>query len=159
MARVAVPKIIALAVTIGTRFPAMPTSLGKVLLAALPPGQAEQVLAEPGRSGITARWRPDAAERAAELREVRARGWSLTDEQLAAGIRSVAAPLRDGDGQVIAALNVTVHAAETPLDVLTGEYLPLLLQAAGAISADWARYQAAPQITASQTTAPQAAAR
>jgi IclR family transcriptional regulator, pca regulon regulatory protein len=158
VARVAVPKIIALAVTIGTRFPAMPTSLGKVLLAALPPGQAERVLAEPSRSGIIARWQPDVAERAAELREVRARGWSLTDEQLAAGIRSVAAPLRDGDGQVIAALNVTVHAAETPLDVLTGEYLPLLLQTAGAISADWARYQAAPQITAVQTTAPRAAA-
>ena len=163
VARVAVPKIIALAVTIGTRFPAMPTSLGKVLLAALPPGQAERVLAEPSRSGITPRWRPDAAGRAAELREVRARGWSLTDEQLAAGIRSVAAPLRDGDGQVIAALNVTVHAAETPLDILTGQYLPLLLQTAGAISADWARYQAAPQLTAAQatgaqTTAPQAAA-
>ena len=72
------------------------------------------VLAEPSRSGITARWQPDAAERAAELREVRARGWSLTDEQLALGIRSVAAPLRDGDGRVIAAMNVTVHAAETP---------------------------------------------
>ena len=158
VARVAVPKIIALAVTIGTRFPAMPTSLGKVLLAALPPGQAERVLAEPSRSGIIPRWQPDEAGRAAELREVRARGWSLTDEQLAAGIRSVAAPLRDGDGQVIAALNVTVHAAETPLDILTGEYLPLLLQTAGAISADWARYQAAPQITALQTTGPQAAA-
>jgi IclR family transcriptional regulator, pca regulon regulatory protein len=153
VARVAVPKIIALAVTIGTRFPAMPTSLGKVLLAALPPGQAERVLAEPSRSGITARWQPDAAQRAAELREVRARGWSLTDEQLAAGIRSVAAPLRDGDGQVIAALNVTVHAAETPLDILTGEYLPLLLQAAGAISADWARQAAAPQITIPQAAA------
>ncbi len=148
VARVAVPKIIALAVTIGTRFPAMPTSLGKVLLAALPPGAAEQVLAEPGRSGITARWQPGPDERAAELREVRARGWSLTDEQLAAGIRSVAAPLRDGDGRVIAALNVTVHAAETPLETLTGEYLPLLLQTAGAIGADWARYQSAPHVTA-----------
>ncbi len=150
VARVAVPKIIALAVTIGTRFPAMPTSLGKVLLAALPPGAAEQALAEPSRSGITARWRPGPDERAAELREVRARGWSLTDEQLAAGIRSVAAPLRDGDGRVMAALNVTVHAAEIPLETLTGEYLPLLLQAAGAISADWARYQSAPQVTAPQ---------
>ena len=70
----------------------------------------------------------------------------------------MAAPLRDGDGQVIAALNVTVHAAETPVDVLTGEYLPLLLQTAGAISADWARCQAAPQITAAQTTASQATA-
>jgi IclR family pca regulon transcriptional regulator len=47
---------------------------------------------------------------------------------------------------VIAALDVTVHAAETPIEVLTGEYLPLLLQTAGAISADWAACQAAPQV-------------
>src|SRR5262245_10264947 len=148
VARVAVPKIIALAVTIGTRFPAMQTSLGKVMLAALPPDEAERVLAEPSRSGIAARWQPTAAELAAELRDVRARGWALTDEQLALGIRSVAAPLRDGNGRVIGAMNVTVHAAETPVSVLTGVYLPLLLQAAGAISADWASCQAPPQITA-----------
>jgi IclR family pca regulon transcriptional regulator len=48
---------------------------------------------------------------------------------------------------VIAAMNVTVHAAETPVDVLTGEYLPMLLQTAGAISADWAACQAAPAVT------------
>jgi len=147
VARVAVPKIIALAVTIGTRFPAMPTSLGKVLLAALPAGEAERVLAEPSRSPVAARWQPGPAERAAELRAVRARGWSLTDEQLAAGVRSVAAPLRDGDGTVIAALNVTVHAAETPVEILTGQYLPLLLATAGAISADWAACQSAPEVT------------
>jgi len=149
VARVAVPKIVTLAVTIGTRFPAMQTSLGKVLLAALPLTEAEQVLAEPSRSGITARWQPDATERAASLREVRARGWALTDEQLAPGIRSVAVPLRDGDGRVIAALNVNSHAAETPLEVLTGKHLPLLLQTAGAISADWAAYQSVPQVKVS----------
>jgi IclR family pca regulon transcriptional regulator len=147
VARVAVPKIVTLSVTIGTRFPAMPTSLGKVLLAALPLAEAERVLAEPTRSGITPPWRPDAAERAASLREVRARGWALTDEQLAPGIRSVAVPLRDGDGTVIAALNVNSHAAETPLDVLIGKHLPLLIQAGGAISADWAASQGAPQVT------------
>ena len=149
VARVAVPKIVTLAVTIGTRFPAMQTSLGKVLLAALPLTEAEQVLAEPSRSGITPRWQPDATERAASLREVRARGWALTDEQLAPGIRSVAVPLRDGDGRVIAALNVNSHAAETSLEVLTGKHLPLLLQAAGAISADWAAYQSVPQVKVS----------
>jgi IclR family transcriptional regulator, pca regulon regulatory protein len=157
VARVAVAKIVALAVTVGTRFPAMQTSLGKVLLAALPPEEAERVLAEPSRSGITPRVVPGLEERAATLREVRARGWALTDEELAAGIRSVAAPLRDGDGRVIASLNVNTHAAETPVEVLTGEYLPLLLQAAGAISADWAACQAAPQVTVPQPAAPQPA--
>ena len=155
VARVAVPKIIALAVTIGTRFPAMQTSLGKELLAALPPGEAERVLAEPSRSGITAKWQPGQAERAAALREVAEHGWALTDEQLALGIRSVAAPLRDGGGRVIASMNVTVHAAETPVDTLTGEYLPLLLSAAEAISADWAACQAAPHIMVGLDSGPQ----
>ena len=146
VARVAVPKIVALRVTIGTRFPALQTSLGKVLLAALPDSEVGSVLAEPSRSGITPRWQPDDLERAAALREVRARGWALTDGELAPAIRSVAVPLRDGDGKVIAALNVNSHAAETSLEKLTGEYLPLLLATAGAISADWAACHAVPQV-------------
>lgn len=147
VARVAVPKIVALTVQIGTRFPALPTSLGKVALAALPPDELERVLAEPTRSGLTPRWRPDAAERDAVLREVRARGWALTDEQLAPGIRSVAAPLRDGQGRVIAGVNVNCHAAETSVDHLLEHHLPLLLQAAGDISADFARREALPRAT------------
>ncbi|NBE92706.1 IclR family transcriptional regulator [Nonomuraea sp. KC401] len=149
VARVAVPKIVALSVQIGTRFPALQTSLGKVLLAALSPAEVERVLTEPSRSGIEPRWRPDPQERDAVLREVRAKGWAMTDEQLALGIRSVAAPLRDGLGNVIAAVNVNVHAAETSIDKLTEVHLPLLLKAAGAISADWAVYQEVPHVTAS----------
>jgi len=147
VARVAVPKIIALAVSIGTRFPAPATSLGKVLLAGLGADELARALAEPSRSGVRARWQPDDGELAAALREVRAMGWALTDEQLAPGIRSIAAPLRDGDGRVVAAVNVTVHAAETPLATLTDEYLPLLLRTAGAISADYARLDALPTVT------------
>ena len=147
VARVAVPKIVALAVQIGTRFPALQTSLGKVLLAALDPAELDAVLAEPTRSGLVPRWRPDPAERDAELREVRARGWALTDQQLALGIRSAAAPLRDGSGRVVAALNVNTHAAETPVERLLEHHLPLLLQAAGEISADFARLASVPHIT------------
>ncbi|SDK62204.1 IclR family transcriptional regulator domain-containing protein [Nonomuraea jiangxiensis] len=149
VARVAVPKIVALSVQIGTRFPALQTSLGKVLLAALPPAEAERVLAEPSRSGIEPRWRPEASECEAVLRTVRAKGWAVTDQQLALGIRSVAAPLRDGLGNVIAAVNVNAHAAETSVEKLTEEHLPLLLQTASAISADWALYEGVPHVTAS----------
>ncbi|MDX3568517.1 IclR family transcriptional regulator domain-containing protein [Streptomyces sp. ID05-47C] len=145
VARVAVPKLVTLSVQIGTRFPALQTSLGKVLLAALPADELEKVLAEPSRSGLTPCWQPGPDERDAVLREVRARGWSLTDQQLAPGIRSVAAPLRDGSGQVIAALNVNCHAAETSVERLVEEHLPLLLQTAGDISADFARVAAVPQ--------------
>jgi IclR family pca regulon transcriptional regulator len=144
VARVAVPKLVALAVTIGTRFPALQTSLGKVLLAALPPAELDQVLAEPSRSGITPRWQPDRDEIDATLRDVRARGWAITDQQLALGIRSIAAPIRNGDGAVVAAANVNAHAAETTMDTLTGHHLPLLLHAVSAIGADWDAWHARP---------------
>ncbi|HEX3593258.1 MAG TPA: IclR family transcriptional regulator C-terminal domain-containing protein [Pseudonocardiaceae bacterium] len=147
VARVAVPKIVSLAVQIGTRFPALQTSLGKVQLAALPDGEVDRVLAEHSRSGLTPRWQPDRQERDAVLREVRARGWALTDEQLAPGIRSIAAPLRDGAGRVIAAVNVNAHAAETSLDHLVQHHLPLLLRTAGDISADFAQLEAVPHVT------------
>lgn len=147
VARVAVPKIVSLVVQIGTRFPALQTSLGKVQLAALPEGEVDRVLAEPSRSGLTPRWQPDRQERDAVLREVRARGWALTDEQLAPGIRSIAAPLRDGAGRVIAAVNVNAHAAETSLDHLVQHHLPLLLRTAGDISADFAQLEVVPQVT------------
>jgi IclR family pca regulon transcriptional regulator len=147
VARVAVPKIVSLAVQIGTRFPALQTSLGKVQLAALAPDEVDRVLAQPTRSGLTPKWQPDRAERDAELREVRARGWALTDEQLTAGIRSVAAPLRDGAGKVIAAVNVNAHAAETSVEYLVQHHLPLLLRTAGDISADFARLETVPHVT------------
>lgn len=147
VARVAVPKIVSLAVQIGTRFPALQTSLGKVQLAALPPEELDRVLAEPTRSGLVPRWQPSRAERDAELREVRARGWALTDEQLTRGIRSVGAPLRDGSGRVIAGVNVNTHAAETSVEQLLEQHLPLLLQTAGNISADFARLETVPHVT------------
>ena len=77
---------------------------------------------------------------------MRARGWALADEELAPGIRSVAAPVRDGTGTVRAAMNVTVHAAETSVDTLLGEHLPHLLRTAGDVSADWALWQSRPHL-------------
>jgi len=144
VARMAVPKLIALRVEIGTRFPAPYTSQGKVLLAALPEDALAGVLAEPSRSGLPPFPPLDLDALAAELRTVRARGWALADEELATGIRSVATPVRDGHGVVRAAMNVTVHAAETTVETLTEKYLPLLLRAAGEVSADWALWQSRP---------------
>ena len=144
VARVAVPKIVTLAVTIGTRFPAPATSMGKVLLAALPPASVAAVLDEPSRSGITPRWQPSAAELSTALREVRAKGWALADQDLAPGVRSVATGVRDGEGRVVAAINVTVHAAETSVETLLEEHLPRLLRTAADISHDWSLTAAIP---------------
>src|SRR4051812_32610633 len=111
VARVAVPKLITLRVEIGTRFPAAQTSQGKVLLAALSPDELAGVLAQPSRSGLPRFLPRDPGAFGEELCTIRARGWALADEELAPGIRSVAAPVRDGTGTVRAAMNVTVHAA------------------------------------------------
>lgn len=144
VARVAVPKIIALRVEIGTRFPAVATSQGKVLLAALEPAQAAEVLSLPSRSGVAPRVEHTPAQIEAMLRDVRAKGWALADDELARGIRSVAVPVRDGDGVVRAAMNVTVHSAETSVKTLVEHHLPALLKTASAISADWAIWQSRP---------------
>ena len=53
-------------------------------------------------------------------------------------------PVRDGEGRVRAAMNVTVHAAETSVERLLDEHLPALLRTAGEISADWALWQSRP---------------
>lgn len=129
VARVAVPKIIALRVDIGTHFPAVVTSQGKVLLAALPAPELDRVLAEPSRSGLvvaTGRSRAD------------------LDGELAPGVRSVAVPVRDGAGAVRAAMNVTVHAAETSVATLLQAHLPQLLGTASEVSAGWALWLSRP---------------
>jgi IclR family pca regulon transcriptional regulator len=150
VARVSVPKIIALRVDIGTRFPAVQTSQGKVLLAALSPAELEATLAEPSRAGLPPYIGRSPDQLRDELTEVRARGWALADEELAPGVRSVAVPVRDRDGVVQAAMNVTVHAAETTIERLLEEHLPRLLRTAGDVSAEWALWQSRPHVEAAR---------
>jgi IclR family pca regulon transcriptional regulator len=150
VARVSVPKLIALRVDIGTRFPAAQTSQGKVLLSALSPSELTEVLAEPSRAGLPPYIGRTAEQLHDELTEIRARGWALADEELAPGVRSVAAPVRDGTGTVRAAMNVTVHAAETSVDTLLHDHLPVLLRTAGDVSAEWALWQSRPHVEIEQ---------
>jgi IclR family transcriptional regulator, pca regulon regulatory protein len=146
VARVSVPKIIALRVEIGTRFPAARTSQGKVLLAALSPDELSATLSRPSLAGLPPYIGRSEDQLLEELVQVRARGWALADEELAPGVRSVAVPVRDRAGLVRAAMNVTVHAAETSTDRLRDEFLPLLLRTAGDVSADWALWQSRPHV-------------
>jgi IclR family pca regulon transcriptional regulator len=144
VARVSVPKIISLRVEIGTRFPAAQTSQGKVLLADLGSDALDAILAEPSRSGLPPYIGRTREQLHAELTQIRARGWALADEELAPGVRSVAVPVRDGTGAVRAAMNVTVHAAETSTEILLEQHLPKLLRTAGDVSAEWALWQSRP---------------
>lgn len=144
VARVAVPKLITLNVDIGTRFPAMVTSQGKVLLAALPPETALRVLTEPSRSGLPERKKIPDSRVLELLAEVREQGWALADEELAPGVRSVSVGVTDVAGAVRASMNVTVNAQETSVDKLVKEHLPQLQAAARATSEDWSRWQSRP---------------
>ncbi|CAN5329271.1 IclR family transcriptional regulator C-terminal domain-containing protein [soil metagenome] len=146
VSRVAVPKLVTLSVVIGTRFPAVQTSLGKVLLAALDDEELDRVLQIPSRSAIAASWQPGVDEIRSVLAQVRQQGWALTDQQLAPAIRSIAAPVRDSAGAVVASVNVNANATQTPIRELVERFLPQLLECAAAISRDWALWESRPVV-------------
>jgi len=144
--RVAVPKIITIAVGVGTRLPAATTSMGRVLLAALAPADRQAALAAAPRGDAIAAAAPGRRELDALLADVRERGWAMVDQELAVGVRSVAAPLLDHDGSTLAAVNVCVHAAEHSMEQLAGSFLPRLLETAAAINAELAERRRIPRV-------------
>ena len=99
-------------INVGTRFPAYATSMGRVLLAALEPDAARRLprprRAPPAHAQDAS---PPPTRLRAELDRIRAQGWALVDQELEEGLRSVAAPIRDRDGRVVAAVNVSAHAS------------------------------------------------
>ena len=137
--RVAVPKIVTIAVAVGTRLPAAVTAMGRVLLAGLSPEEIDKVLDAPPLGSVVPRSPIDRPTLHKTVATVRSQGWTLVDQELAVGIRSIAAPLVDESGTVVAAVNVCVQAAEHSVEKLETEFLPLLLDKAAAISADFVR--------------------
>jgi IclR family pca regulon transcriptional regulator len=136
IARVPTRRIMSVRITIGTRFPAYATSMGRVLLAGLTDAAAGAALAASALAPLTERTVTDPAALRAELERVRAQGWSVVDGELEPGLRSVAAPLRARDGSVVAALNVSTSATRDSVDHLLEVYLPPLLRTAESIEAE-----------------------
>lgn len=136
VARVATSRIMRVSINIGTRFPAHPTSMGRVLLAGLPPEGLAAYLERAELRAYTARTVTSPAAFRAEIDRVRARGWAMVDQEFEEGLRSMAAPVRDASGQVVAAINLSFHASRTSVDVARRDSLPLLLAAAARVEAD-----------------------
>lgn len=136
VARVPTRRIMTASITVGTRFPAYVTSVGRVILAHLPDEEAEVRLAQAELKPLTARTitSPDALR--AELRRVRRQGYAMVDQELEEGLRSVAAPVRDRDGEVVAAVNIAVHAGRNSVDSVRRDLLPHLLATVARIEAD-----------------------
>jgi IclR family pca regulon transcriptional regulator len=138
VARVAVSRIMTVSINIGTRFPAYATSMGHVLLAGLPPRDLEAYLADTALTRFTPNTITDATTLRAELENVRAQGFSIVDQELEEGLRSVAVPVRDNAGSAIAALNVSTHATRRTLESIRTDLVPRLLSAARDIEQDLA---------------------
>lgn len=138
VARVAVSRIMTVSIDVGTRFPAHATSMGHVLLAGLDEEALSAYLSEAEFGRLTHRTITSAPSLRAELAVVREQGWALVDQELEEGLRSVAAPIHDKDGKVVAAVNISTHASRTSPEEVRTRLLPRLRETAERIEADLA---------------------
>jgi IclR family pca regulon transcriptional regulator len=136
IARVPVSRLMTVAINVGTRLPAYATATGRVLLAALDDDALERYLASAELRPLAVRTITDPNALRADLERVRVAGYSIVDQELERGLRSVAAPIRSRRGQVVAAVNLAVHESRRTLRSLHDELLPPLLSTATRIEAD-----------------------
>ncbi|WP_093911191.1 IclR family transcriptional regulator C-terminal domain-containing protein [Streptomyces sp. cf386] len=130
-AHVPISRIMSANVTVGTRLPAPATSLGRVILADLQPAERPLNLRK-----LTARTTTDPADLAAILEQVRQAGYSLVDEELEEGLRSIAVPVRDRTGRVVAAVSVAMHTTRRTPGQCVADVLPHLRDTAARIEAE-----------------------
>jgi IclR family pca regulon transcriptional regulator len=134
--RVPTKRIMTVAIAVGTRFPAYPTSMGRVLLAALPPADLDAYLGRVELAPLTRRTVTSPGVLRATLGEVAAHGYAIVDQELEDGLRSVAVPIVDASGRTVGALNMSAHAARFTLDDLRRRVFPQLQETAARINRD-----------------------
>ncbi|TFV64027.1 UNVERIFIED_ORG: IclR family transcriptional regulator [Bacillus sp. AZ43] len=139
VARVHTKRIMTVLITVGTRFPAYATSMGRVLLAGLPDAELDAYLDRAELTPLTSRTVTDPGRLRKVLERVRSQGFAVVDQELEEGLRSAAAPVHDRQGAVVAAVNLSVSASRTTLRQLEEDFLPPLLETAGQISRDLGR--------------------
>ncbi|MBA8824522.1 IclR family pca regulon transcriptional regulator [Saccharopolyspora lacisalsi] len=137
VARVPSSRLLSVAITVGSRFPAHANSMGKVLLAGLDDAELTRRLESMELEALTARTITDEDALRSEIERVRSRGWALSDGELEEGLHGVAAPLRDRSANVVAALNVSLQTHSTEDAVIRREVVPPLLATASRIEADF----------------------
>ena len=136
VARVPVSRLMTVAINVGTRLPAYATATGRVLLAALSAEELERYLAEADLRPLAVRTITDPEALRNDLERVRTQGYSIVDQELERGLRSIATPIRGRRGQVVGAVNLAVHESRRTLKSLREELLKPLLGAAASIEAD-----------------------
>ena len=124
IARAAQRRVMSIGLMPGSRLPAHCTSLGRVLLAALPEPTATALISQSDLTPRTAHSLTDPAEIAARIARVRRDGFAINDQEIELGLHSIAVPLHDRTGRVVAALNTGMAAGTS--DDLARDYLPAL---------------------------------
>jgi IclR family pca regulon transcriptional regulator len=110
----------------GSRLPAYCTSMGRVLLAALPDAEALETLNASQRIARTPRTETDLTRIMEELARIREQGYAGIDQEVENGLRSMAVPLTNFHGKVVAALNVGLALTDEPMADVIARYLPAL---------------------------------
>jgi IclR family pca regulon transcriptional regulator len=136
VARVPTRRIMSITLSVGTRLPAYATSMGRVLLAGLADDQLQERLKLIEVKPLTAHTIKDKAALASVLATARLRGYAAVDQELEKGLRSLAVPIHNASGDVVAALNLSAHASRASMTVLRRDFLPAVIEAATAIEAD-----------------------
>jgi IclR family pca regulon transcriptional regulator len=134
VARSAASRVMSVALNTGSRLPAYCTSLGRVMLAHLPPEELDAYFARVKLKPMTERTVVNPKKLRDILAGVRHDGYALIDEELELGLRSIAVPVRGASGNVLAALNVGAQAARVSVEQMKQEFLPVLLRGAQELS-------------------------
>lgn len=134
VARVPTTRIMTIALALGSRLPVYPTSMGRVLLAGLSDEEIDDYISSTTFERLTSHTVTDPAEFREILEQVGDKGYALVDQELEEGVRSIAAPIRNANGDVIAAMNVSCHAARVTVSQMRREFRPRLLATADQIT-------------------------
>jgi IclR family pca regulon transcriptional regulator len=130
IARANVTRIMSIDLGVGSRLPAFCTSMGRAILANLPPEELESVLARIEFKRYTERTITNPAKLTQALRQIRRDGYSIIDQELEHGLRSMAVPIQNPNGKVVAALNIGAHAQRVSIQEMQTKFLPHLRAAA-----------------------------
>ncbi len=130
----AAQRILQINLHVGSRLPLHATSLGKALLIGASRQELLDILGEPPWPRYTDTTRTDPDRLLADLAEARQLGCALADGELEVGLRSIAAPVRDASGAIVAAVNISTHSLQVPLDRLLGPMRQHLIETAAAVS-------------------------
>jgi IclR family pca regulon transcriptional regulator len=130
VARANVTRIMSIDLGVGSRLPAFCTSMGRVLLGNLAPEELENYLGRVKFMTYTERTVASVEKLRQVLRLVRRNGYAIVDQELELGLRSMAVPIQNPNGKVVAALNVGAHAQRVSIQDLLTRFLPHLQSAA-----------------------------